>query len=101
MSNALDALRTRLVESPGAWIMFEAEAYLPFDSDAHRAAQLRLARMWEDEFALAHALRGEGLTENEARALSAKERAAAILEDDARQSSTDRDEEEDDDWTTD
>ncbi|MES2915414.1 MAG: hypothetical protein V4753_09885 [Pseudomonadota bacterium] len=98
MTDALNALRSRIVDSPGAWIMFEADAYLPFDSDAHRAAQLRLARMWEDATALAHALRGEGLTEDEARALAAKERAAAILEDDARQSSTY--EEEDDDWTT-
>lgn len=94
MTDALNALRSRIVDSPGAWGIFESDAYLPFDLDAHRAAQLRLGRMWEDESALTHALRGEGLTEDEARALAAKERAAAILEDDARQSPTN--EEEDD-----
>lgn len=76
MTNALNALRSRVVNSPAEWIMFEADAYLPFDSDANRAAQLHLARMWEDQSALAHALRGEGLTEDEARELAAKERAA-------------------------
>jgi hypothetical protein len=82
MSDALQVLQARVVASPGAWAMLEADAYAPLDADAHRAARLRLERLWESEVALSHALRGEHLNEVQAHALASKERTNALMESD-------------------
>jgi hypothetical protein len=91
----LDELRARVVASPGAWTLFEKDAYLPFPENAYRAGQLRLAKAWEDPECLIHALRGEGLTEDEADAVAREDRIrwdALVEENDRREA---RDQEKD------
>lgn len=70
----LTALQERVIASPAAWFLLQADAALPFDDDAHRAAQLRLDRAFDDADDLAHALRGEGLTEEQAHEIASQDR---------------------------
>jgi hypothetical protein len=98
----LNDLRARVLASPGAFALLEADAHLPFPDGSFAAGQARLRKAWESMDDLLHALRGEGLTLEEAEELARQCRVnfdALIEEDDRRDAlarkkrSTDLDEE--------
>lgn len=89
----LEHLQERVLASPGAWLLLQADAALPFPEDAVRAAGLRFNRAWESAEDLTHALRGEGLTELEVQTVIARDRMswdALITENDKREQRTNR-----------
>lgn len=95
-SDELNELRARVLDSPGAWTLFEKDAYLPFPEDAHRAGQLRLARAWEDCADLRHSLRGEHLTAEEANEVARQDRIRwdALIDENTGREARDNDERE-------
>lgn len=82
------ALRTRVFESEAAMWLLEMDPWLGLELDAHAAWRSRLAKaLWCKEDLL-HALRGEGLTIEQAEELARQDRAnfdALIAEDEARE----------------
>lgn len=86
-TSELIALRDRVCSSPGAFYLLEADARLPFPDDEDSAVQSRLRRSWDSPEDLAHALRGESLSEEQAMKLASEDRArwdALIEEEDRR-----------------
>ncbi|MDP3196135.1 hypothetical protein [Tabrizicola sp.] len=73
MSELTD-LRARILASPGSFHLLESDAHLPFPDGSIAAGQARLRKMWESVEDLTHALRGEGLTLEEADEMARQDR---------------------------
>ncbi len=62
----LESLKAQVWDSYPSLILLEMDAALPFPEGATAAFTARIAKAWEDPEALRHALRGVGMTEEEA-----------------------------------